>query len=700
MADDATMPRRADNCEHVIDGAAAIVDRLLARSPQLTVLTTSREPLSVSGEALWPLEPLPAGAAAELFLARARALVPTFPSDEQAMRAVTDICTRLDGLPLAIELAAARTRALSPDDVLDRLGSRFDLLTSGRRGAPERHHTLRAVVDWSDQMLFDEERRVFERMSIFAGACPLQAAEQVCSAGQVDPGDVADLAARLVDKSLLTATITDHGLRFRMLVTLADYGRERLAARGELAAARTSHARWVASLLDVPYGERGSLWFATVGEFAADIRHGMESALAAREADTALAIACGIGWFWGGGGVLAVSDEVWRWLVSSLALEQPGTAHRVRALAMAGQVGPVLGRDEALGYEEHAVELGRAVGDRAALAFALMLHGSALAAAFGQRRRAISLLEQASALLGGEDDGWSSGMADLSRGVAALARGDPGRAGAPLKRAADRFAEIGSALSEATALRHLTDVAIMCGRYDEAISALHRALSILPAANPAGVTRMAQLGCLYQANGEVEQSDRWHDRSVAAAEDQRHLPLLAFACNARGLTLRHRGHLADAEQCHYRALRLFRQHGARLGSSVADVSLGYIAELRGDAAEAQRHHRAGLTAACAVADRQGQAAALEALAAVAALGDDADTTGRLLGAAAALREGTVGPILGAAAAMRETITGRLFATERIDIGRATAHITDRAAFEAALTTGARDPLAVLTANLT
>jgi predicted ATPase/DNA-binding SARP family transcriptional activator/tetratricopeptide (TPR) repeat protein len=689
-----------DNCEHVIEGAAAVVDRLLARSPQLTVLATSREPLSVAGEALWPLEPLAAGAAAELFVARARALVPTFPSDERVMRAVSDICTRLDGLPLAIELAAARTRALSPDDVLDRLGSRFDLLTSGRRGAPERHQTLRAVVDWSYQMLFDAERRVFERMSVFAGPWSLQAAEQVCSAAQVEPGDVADLTARLVDKSLLTATITDRGLRFRMLVTLADYGRERLAARDELAAARTSHAQWVASLLDVPYGERGSLWFATVGEFAADIRRGMESALTAREADTALAIACGIGWFWGGGGVLAVSDEVWQWLVSSLALEHQGTAHRVRALAMAGQVGLVLGRDEALGYGERAVEIGRAVGDRPALAFALMLHGSALATAFGQRQRAVSLLEEASALLGREDDGWSLGMADLSHGVAALARGDPERAGGALRQAADRFAEIGSALSEATAMRHLTDVAIMCGRYDEAISALHRALSILPTANPAGVTRMAQLGCLYQANGEVEQSDRWHDRSVATAEDQRHPPLLAFAYNARGLTLRHRGHLAAAEKCHYRALRLFRQHGARLGSSVADVSLGYIAELRGDADKAERHHRTALAAACAAADRQGQAAALEGLAAVAALGDDADTTGRLLGAAATLREGTVGPILGAAAGMRETIIGRLFATERADIDRATARITDHTAFEAAVTTGADDPLAVLTANLT
>jgi predicted ATPase/DNA-binding SARP family transcriptional activator len=681
-----------DNCEHVVAGAAQAVHYLLARCPGLQILATSREGLAVAGESQWPLPPLAMDEAAELFLERARAIAPAFQADEPAMSDVREICARLDGMPLAIELAAARMRALAPSDVLARLGDRFRLLTTGSRTAPPRHQTLRAVIDWSYDLLFDEERRVFERMAVFAGECTLPAAEQVCAGDTISRDDVADLLARLVDRSLVMAIQTRPGVRFRILQTLAEYGREKLAARGDLPAVRARHARWVASFVDVPDGGQGPAWFAEMGKSLEDIRRAMESALASGDADTSLALACGLGWFWGGGGVI---DDCWRWLTASLSLAQHPTARSVRALALAEHLSLAQGRDHTLAYGEKAVDLGRTVGDPSALAFAAVIHGSALTGFFGQRERAVQLLEEAGALLQSDGGAWSAATGLLSCGVAALARTDLDQAWALLRRAADDFATMGNARARAAALRQLADLSVMCGRYEDAGAALREALSGLGPDDVAGITSMAQLGCLHEVLGRSAEADRWHARARAAAENQQHVPLLAFASNAEGLTLRRRGRLGEAEHCHRRALGLCRERGVLTGLALAHASLGYLAELRHDGLAAEQHHRASLEAACGAADLQAQALALEGLAGAASLLGDARATGRLLGAAAALREGTLGPVLGAATALRETITGRLSAAERIDTDRAVARFGDHETLDAAFAEGLRDPQAVL-----
>ena len=698
-------PRHAlvvlDNCEHVIAGAAHLAAQLLARCPDLQILATSRESLMIAGESLWPLQPLAIDAASELFVARAQAIVPGFRADEHAMAAITEICAHLDGLPLAVELAAARMRALAPGDILARLADQFRLLTGGSRTALPRHQTLRAVIDWSYELLFDDERRVFERMSAFAGPCPLEAAEQVCAGSGIAPEDVADLLGQLAGKSLITAAQTSRGVRFGMLQTLAGYGRERLAERGELAAVRARHTRWAASVTDVPDSTRGPAWFATVRDVAGDIRRAMGSALADGDPDASLGIAWGLGWCWAAGGTIGSTEDCWQWLTASLALPQPASGRRVRALAGAELVALAQGREDALAYGEAAIGLGRAAGDRAALAFAVWLHGSALAGVFGEHERAIGLLAEAGALLEAEGDDWSVGMAGLTRGVAALAQRDLGQAQILLRGAVDRFARTGHVLPEGATLRHLADLAILGGRYDDAISALEEMLSILPAENhPAGIIRMAQLGCLQAFQDRPGPAGRWHARAEAAARDQQHPHLLAFAWNARGLTARRLGRIGEAGPCHLRALELSRASNVTEGLAMAHVSLGGLAELRGDAAAATQHHRAGLQAACEVADRQGQALALSGLGAAALLGGDPRAAGRLLGAASAYRAGTVGTVMGQGTAMRETIIGRLIQAQRDETGATIASPGGQDAFDAAYAGGRRDPRAVLSAALT
>ncbi|MFF9121853.1 BTAD domain-containing putative transcriptional regulator [Streptomyces sp. NPDC014889] len=227
-----------DNCEHVVDAAARLVEELLARCPHLTVLATSREPLGIPGEVLRPVEPLPEPVALRLFAERGAAVRPGFrtDADQDTSDACAEICRRLDGLPLAIELAAARLRMLTPRQIADRLDDRFRLLTSGSRTVLPRQQTLRAVVDWSWDLLDADERDVLSRLSVFAGGCDLAAAEAVCGPAAFDA------LASLVDKSLVVAApAADGGMRYRLLETVAEYARERLDETGDRTATERAH---------------------------------------------------------------------------------------------------------------------------------------------------------------------------------------------------------------------------------------------------------------------------------------------------------------------------------------------------------------------------------------------------------------------------------------------------------------------------
>jgi predicted ATPase/DNA-binding SARP family transcriptional activator len=249
-----------DNCEHLIDAAARLADHLLAQCPGLRILATSREPLGIVGEELVGVAPLTSPDSAEplvalaspavrLFLDRAAAVRRDGPLVDDDLPTVVEIVRRLDGLPLAIELAAARLRGLPLADVASRLDDRFRLLTGGSRTALPRHRTLRAVVEWSWELLSDPERLLLERVAVFpAGATP-ESAAAVCAGDGVEADDVLDLLAQLVDKSLLQQHAGLAGVRFRLLETIREYGLEQLAASGAATDLRLAHARFFADLV-------------------------------------------------------------------------------------------------------------------------------------------------------------------------------------------------------------------------------------------------------------------------------------------------------------------------------------------------------------------------------------------------------------------------------------------------------------------
>lgn len=240
-----------DNCEHVLTGVADIVDRIAAECVHVTVLATSREPLGVQGERVLPVAPLDEGAAAELFVERARAVRPDFDSGREPVGAIAEICRRLDGVPLALELAAARTRAMTTIDIARRL-DRLRLLTGGARGAHPRQQSVAATIDWSYRLLAEPEQRLFDRLSVFAGGFDLDAAHAVGSAPDASEDDTVDVLTALVDKSMVVLRGTANTARYDLLDTLRAYGRERLRDKdvGGLADAVGRHAHHFVDLLE------------------------------------------------------------------------------------------------------------------------------------------------------------------------------------------------------------------------------------------------------------------------------------------------------------------------------------------------------------------------------------------------------------------------------------------------------------------
>ncbi|WP_411574610.1 AfsR/SARP family transcriptional regulator [Streptomyces fradiae] len=384
-----------DNCEHVREAAAGLAAELLARCGGLRVLVTSREPLGLTGEAVYEVPPLTAGAGAELFLSRARAATPGWAPDEGEARAAERICAELDGLPLAIELAAAQCRVLSVEQISRALDDRFAVLVGGPGAGPVRHRALRAAVEWSHRLLTGPERAAFHRLGVFAGSFDLDAATAV-RGGPV----LAELAA-LVRKSLLTAEPGTSPRRYRMLETLKQYAR-RQADPAELAAAQAAHRSWVlarasaaARLMEGPHAARAT---ERTDRDQPEIRQAFTSALLARDGAYALRLGGALMRFWYRSGHVA---EGLGWLSAALELTPDGEpGPRARALIATSALHYLKGdfataARAASDAARHARDAGDTVIEAQGLAYRALFEG--LSGTPGTARRAEAAVELARA---------------------------------------------------------------------------------------------------------------------------------------------------------------------------------------------------------------------------------------------------------------------------------------------------------------
>ena len=369
-----------DNFEHLL-GAAATVADLLATAPSLHVLATSRAPLRISGEVEYPLDPLNPVDAVALFLERARAVGRAIEPDVT----IEAICTRLDSLPLAIELAAARTRLLSPGTLLTRLERALPLLTDGARDAPERQRTLRATIDWSYDLLDDASRRLLARLGVFAGSFPVEAAESVCDA------NVSELSA-LVDLNLLTP-IGDE--RLLMLETIREYGLERLAESGEEVTFRARHAEEFARVAETAYELRSRAeaeWSSRLDRDHDDLRAALDWLLKTNP-DAALDLAGALGWFWFTRGYLVEGDARLR---AALGASDASGRSRARALTASGSLAARIGmvKEGRLRLED-AVARWTELGDRDEIGDALEALGWLLVYDAGDYAASLATFEEA-----------------------------------------------------------------------------------------------------------------------------------------------------------------------------------------------------------------------------------------------------------------------------------------------------------------
>ncbi|MFI6285805.1 BTAD domain-containing putative transcriptional regulator [Streptomyces sp. NPDC051018] len=688
-----------DNCEHVADRAATLVETLLRSAPGLHVLTTSQEPLALAGETLWTVPTLRLDRAVELFAVRAAATAPGFVLDADTTPAVEAICRCLDGIPLAIELAATRVRALGVHRLLERLDDRFRLLSSGARGAPARQQTLRAVIDWSWELLTEPERTVLRRLAVHADGCTLEAAEEVCAGDGVDRADVLDLLVRLVDRSLLVAAPGAAGPRYRLLESVAAYCLEQLAGAGETDAVRERHLVHHLALAEDAeprlrrFGQRE--WLDRLDIESANLGAALTHALHTGRTASALRLTASLAWYWVLRGRLG---EGRRFLESALAA--PGTApEELRARvavwssafaimagdgadravrikdALAGYERAVAGADAAKGGlgasaaggagdgpvdgvggtgdgpaegVRGAGGTGGAGGGPGAVswrAHAAWILSHALCVT-GDAPAGRSLTEQAIDGFSARDDRWGTAAALGDRSMQLLLAGaldESGRAGA---RSADLFRELGDDAARLCTIAPLAALAEIHGDYERAGILQREGLRM---AERLGLSTQAAdllsgLGRIALLTGDLDGARELHERSRRLAAEQ---GFRAGEINAElglGLGARREGDL-DAAETHMRAvLDWHRTVGLDNANALILAELGFCAELRGDAATALRLQEEGLVIARTTGDPRAVALALEGIAGALALAERHREAATLLGTAAAVRLSTGAPL--------------------------------------------------------
>ncbi|MFE6222916.1 BTAD domain-containing putative transcriptional regulator [Streptomyces sp. NPDC057854] len=657
-----------DNCEHVVEPVAALAARLLAAAPALRILATSQVPLGLTGEHLHEVAPLPRPrpgesldpadpgrfGAVELFVARATAAAPGFTLDAATAGAVAAICRRLDGIPLALEMAATRVRALGVREVADRLDDRFRLLAVGSRDAPARQRTLRSVLDWSWDLLGPGERTVLRRLAVHADGCALDAAEEV-TAGVPgpgpDPADVVDLLSRLVDASLVVAAPAgpDGGVRYRLLESVAAYAGERLREAGETEAVRAAHRAHYLRLAEraepLLRGAAQASWLRRLDDETANLRGALDSAVAAGDAETALRLATALSWYWRLRGRAAEAE---RSLAAALAVPGPAPAAlRARAAAWLGGVRLASGGSaDPLAEYRSALRAYETVHDPLEQARAAWFLGSHLYG-IGDAEASAALVDGALARFEELGDRWGTAAALATRSFHAKLRGDFPALLRDGERSLKLFRELGDEWGRLQAMVPLQTRAEIVGEYAYAAE-LHR--TCLDIAERLDLRRevsfqLSGLGRIALLTREYGRAREFHERARRIAVEQTDSFGEQYAEIGLGMGARREGDL-DAAEAHMRnVLDTHRRMGYEPGMPALILAeLGFAAELRGDAERALELQTSGLAAARATGDPRALALGMEGLAGAVSLAGDAARAARLLGAAAATRAGVGVPL--------------------------------------------------------
>jgi predicted ATPase/DNA-binding SARP family transcriptional activator/Tfp pilus assembly protein PilF len=622
-----------DSCEHLVETCAQLVRVLLSAAPRVHVLVTSREALNLAGETTWVVSslglPAPAGEvehdtdvraiaqaeAVQLFVERASSTLPTFKLTQRNARAVANICRRLDGIPLAIELAAARVKVLSIEQIAARLDDRFDLLNAGHRDALPRHQSLRAAIDWSYQLLSTHERILLHRLAVFAGGCTLETAEAVCSFdGQLD---VLNGLALLIDKSLLEQTRIDGEPRFRMLETIREYAREKLIQSDEATSLLRAHAEYYRRLAVEAekhfFGAELGVWLNRLENERDNIRAALEwsksssdhsPGTAAESLEIGLHLAAALWRFWEVRGYITEGRE---WLDALL----------VRSSALRS-------------YEK---------------AYALHTAGN-LAYVQGDLSRAKDLYQECLSL--SNELGHEQFIAHMNNNLGNIAndQGEYDQAAALYSEALAHYREIGWTWGVSMEYLHLGTVANAQGKYEKARSLYEESLTLYRQAGDKQRIALIlnNLGLLADNLAQYDEATRLFQEAFTLYEQVGDRLGISNARQQLGKMAQRQGDYARATALHQESLAQFQETGDKRGIALALCSLGNAAQLNGEYERAVKMYRESLSLFRTVGDKRGILECLEGFAKLNALHRDYEHTARLLGAANALRQAIHSPL--------------------------------------------------------
>ncbi|MFB9908400.1 BTAD domain-containing putative transcriptional regulator [Allokutzneria oryzae] len=632
-----------DNCEHLVEQIADMAARLLRGAAGVRVLATSQEPLGLSGEVLWSVPPLAvpgrsndsvAGArefsAVRLFEARAGITL-----DEDTAPVVGEICRRLDGIPLALELAATKVRVLGVHQLLNRLSDRFRLLAGGPRDAPARQRTLRAMIDWSWELLSGPERVLLRRLAVHAEGCELDAAEAVSGGA-----DVLELLSGLVNRSLVVSQVRGTAPpRYRLLESVAAYSLERVREAGELDELRLRHARYYVELAEhaapLLRGPDQRRWLERLDAETANIRAALETAVRQGEPDLALRLVNAMTWYWFLRGRLG---EATRSL--TMALAAGGGAAPVTRAWRTG-IAVLEGQRPA----PEAFTEAEAITDPAARAHALWFLGYVMSTV-GDMRQGERLTVAALKDFESVGDDWGVAAATSDRVSQAMHKGEFADARRFADRGARMFQELGDRWGQLQASFTLGTLAEISGDYDRA-AGLHREalrmaeeLSLWPEVS----YQLSWLGRIALLTKDFDQAKEFHERAMRLGAEQNFPPAEMYAETGLALGARREGQFDVAEKHLRRVLDWHRRVGREEAGALMLSELGFMAEQRGNTEEAHRLHKEGFVLANRMGDPRAVALALEGLAGAHALGGEHTRAATLLGAADAARRSVGAPL--------------------------------------------------------
>lgn len=557
-----------DNCEHLIESCAKLTETLLRSCPDLQILATSREPLNIPGETAWAvpslslperglipsLESLGRYEATRLFIDRAMHVLSNFTVLQRDAPVIARICLQLDGIPLAIELAAARVKVLTVEQIAERLNDSFRWLGEGSRTASPRHQTLSAAIGWSYNLLAPKEQALFRRLSVFAGAFSLEAVEAVCAGGLVGQGEVLDLLSHLIDKSLVLIpgperTVSDKQgrgseVRYRLLETLRQYGRERLEDNGEVEVTEHRHAGYFQSLVEraEPHlrGPQQVAWLELLDREIDNLRAALDWSQR-HNAETGLAIAGGLWWFWEARGY---HTEGRRWLHRLLPQAPDRTLTRARALHSLGAI---------------AMRQGERTITQAALTESLDIFREA-----GDRQGVADVLERT--------------------GLSAYALGNYTESRRVLKESLDLFRTLDNTIGIGWTLSDLGMVARIEGNYEEARIYLEESLSHLrESGDRLGLAyALNSLGQLMRVEGNFARAQELLEESLAAAREVEDKLFTGWALMCLGEVARRLGNSSWARTCFIEAIQIASEVGYTRHVSVGLGALGVMAAEQGN----------------------------------------------------------------------------------------------------------------------